>query len=261
MPIGADPPTLWQAGHVTALMGIAARLRLARLMHIVPDEPDALGALAEASYTGGADIVMLDEDLAEAIADMTAEAGLAAITLAARATQGLTGYFGRPVRAAQLSPDLFVLADAEADPVRTRRLVGEWTMIGRRCTSDADTDAALAHPEVDFLMVGPGLERIRHVARSAPAHDPRSKPWFAVGGITEGSLGAVLRAGAMRVAVGGAITRAVHPESAARAIKERLRDAWNDDPRMEAVTASAFGTRATLNLPSDLKARQGRPSS
>lgn len=241
-------------------MGIAARLRLARLMHIAPDEPDAVGALAEASYAGGADIVMLDEDLADAIADETAEVALASITMAARATQGLTGYFGRPVRAAQLSPDLFVLADAEADPGRTRRLVGEWTMIGRRCTSDADTDAALAHPEVDFLMVGPGLERIRYVARKAPAQDPRSKPWFAVGGITHESLGAVLRAGAMRVAVGGAITRAANPEGAARALKERLRAAWNDDPRMEAVTAAAFGQRPSLNLPSDLKARGGHLS-
>lgn len=241
-------------------MGIAARLRLSRLMHIAPDEPDAVGALAEASYAGGADVVMLDEDLADAIADETAEVALASITMAARATQGLTGYFGRPVRAAQLSPDLFVLADAEADPARTRRLVGEWTMIGRRCTSDADTDAALAHPEVDFLMVGPGLERIRYVARKAPAHDPRSKPWFAVGGITHESLGAVLRAGAMRVAVGGAITRAANPEGAAHALKERLRTAWNDDPRMEAVTAAAFGQRPSLNLPSDLKARGGHLS-
>ncbi len=239
-------------------MGIAARLRLARLMHIAPDEPDAVGALAEASYAGGADIVMLDEDLADAIADDTAEVGLAAITMAARATQGLTGYFGRPVRAAQLSPDLFVLADAEADPARTRRLVGEWTMIGRRCSSDADTDAALAHPEVDFLIVGPGLERIRYAARKAPPHDPRSTPWFAVGGITKESLGAVLRAGAMRVAVGGAITRAANPEAAAHALKNGLRTAWNDDARMEAVTSAAFGQRPTLNLPSDLKARGGR---
>ena len=52
----ADPPVLWQACPVTALMGIAARLKLARLIHILPDEPGAAGPLARASYAGGADV-------------------------------------------------------------------------------------------------------------------------------------------------------------------------------------------------------------
>ncbi|MDO5533649.1 MAG: thiamine phosphate synthase [Propionibacteriaceae bacterium] len=233
---------------MTALMGIATRLKLARLIHILPDEPDAAGALARASYAGGADAVMLDEDLADVITDDTAAVGLDAITEAARATQGLTAYFGRPVRAAALSPDLFVLADDEADPARTRRLVGEWTMIGRRCNSTEETEAALAHPDVDFLMVGPGLPLIRHAAEVAPAHDPKSKPWFAVGGITIESLPAVIRGGAMRAAVGGAITRASNPEAAAMALKDILREAWNADERMEDVTSSAFGTSPKLTF-------------
>ena len=229
-------------------MGIATRLKLARLIHILPDEPQAAGPLARASYAGGADAVMLDEDLADVIADDTAAVGLDAITEAARATQGLTAYFGRPVRAAALSPDLFVLADDEADPARTRLLVGEWTLIGRRCNSTEETEAALAHSDVDFLLVGPGLPLIRHAAQLAPQHDPKSKPWFAVGGITLDSLDAVIRGGAKRVAVGGAITRASNPEAAAMALKDRLREAWNDDDRMEAITASAFGTLHKLTL-------------
>lgn len=233
-------------------MGIAARLKLARLIHILPDEPDAAGPLARASYAGGADAVMLDEDLAGMIADDTAALGLDAITEAARATQGLTAYFGRPVRAASLSPDLFVLADDEADPARTRKIVGEWTMIGRRCNSPAETEAALAHPDVDFLLVGPGLPLIRHAAEKAPQHDPKSKPWFAVGGITIESLPAVIRGGAMRAAVGGAITRASNPEAAAMQLKDILREAWNADERMEAVSASAFGTSPQLTFDTKL---------
>lgn len=239
---------MWQAGPVTALMGIATRLRLARLIHLAPDAPDAAGELARAAFAGGADAVVLLEDLGAPIADGTAEAGLPAIREAARTTQGLTGYLGRPMRAAQLAPDLLVLADDEADAARTRARVGRWTMIGRRCNAGAEVDAALADPGVDFLLVGPGLDHIRHAAAVAPPHDPAAKPWFAVGGVTLDTLDTVLRAGARRVAVGAAISGASNPEEATLALKDRLRRAWNDDPRMEAVTAAAFGTSAGLGL-------------
>lgn len=236
-------------------MGIATRLKLARLIHLAPDVPDVVGDLAHAAFAGGADVVMLNEDLADLMPDDSADAGLAAIRDAARSTQGLTGYLGRPVRAARLAPDLMVLADDEADAARTRALVGEWTMIGRRCNTTAEIDAALAEDAVDFLLVGPGLDHIRRAAQAAPAHDPDAKPWFAVGGITPGTLDAVLRAGAMRVAVGGAISEASNPEEAAMALKDRLRAAWNDDPRMEAVTASAFGTSPNLDFSADVPRR------
>ena len=59
---------------------------------------------------------------------------------------------------------------------------------------------------------------------------------------------AVLRAGARRVGVGAAITEASNPEEATLALKDRLRRAWNEDPRMEAVTAAAFGTSPRLDL-------------
>ena len=48
----------------------------------------------------------------------------------------------------------------------------------------------------------------------------------------------------MRAAVGGAITRASNPEVAAMALKDILREAWNDDPRMEDVTAAAKAAQA-----------------
>ena len=82
----------------------------------------------------------------------------------------------------------------------------------------------------------------------APPSDPASRPWFAVGGVTHTSLDAVLRTGARRVAVGGAIVEASDPEAAAHAFKERLRQAWQDDPAMEAVTMAAFNPGAGLTL-------------
>lgn len=229
-------------------MGISTRLKLARLVVQVPDAPAVLPALAGAAFTGGADAVVLVEDLSTAVSDESAVGGLDALRSAA-GTHGLTGYLGRPVRAAQLAPDLVVLADDEADAARTRALVGPHARIGRRCNTAAEVDAALADAAVEFLFVGPGLDHIRHAASVAPAHDPASKPWFAQGGVTERTLDGVLEAGAMRVVVDHAVVDAEDPASATLSLKDRLRAAWAADPRMEDVTASAFGTQDHLSFP------------
>lgn len=219
-------------------MGIATRLKLARLLYIAPDDAGRLATLAAAGFAGGADAVLLPE--------ARAAGGLATVRDAARATQGLTGLLGA-VPPAEGTPDLVVLDDDD-DAARVRARVGEWTRIGRRCNAADEVDAALADRHVDFLLVGPGRDHLRHAAEVAPPHDPASKPWFAVGGVSPESLDAVLRAGALRVAVGTAITRASDPEQATRRLKDRLRQAWQADPRLEAVRASAFGPSPKLDL-------------
>ena len=232
-------------------MGIATRLKLARLMYIAPDT-GVVASLARPVFAGGADIIALADDVSQPIADDTAEEALAGILEAARTTQGLSGYFGRPVAAAKLSPDIVVLVDAEANTARARTLLGEWSMIGRECHTQGEVDAALADPCVDFLLVGPGLDLVRYAAACAPAFDPDAKPWFAVRGVSPRTLDAVIRAGAMRVAVGATLTDAADPGVVAEQLKNRLREAWNADTRMEAVTMSAFGTGPRLRFPSDL---------
>ncbi len=228
-------------------MGIATRLKLARLFYIAPSAP-VVAELAQPVFAGGADIIAVGEDPAEPIAAEAAEAALEGILEAARTTQGLSGYFGRPVSAARLSPDLAVLVDPEANTERAHKLLGEWTVIGRECHDSDEVDAALADPAVDFLLVGPGLELVRYAASVAPAHEVDSKPWFAVRGVSPRTIDAVVRAGAMRVAVGAAITNADDPGAVARVLKDHLRAAWNGDERMEAVTMSAFGTRPKLSF-------------
>ena len=246
---GRDPPQLWQAERVTALLGIASRLKLARLIQIVPAGSARVPLLAPAGFAGGADIVLLDETQAEA--NPAAAASMTLVRAAAQETQGLTGYLGRPGREAGRGADVVCLSEDDHDPARARAQLGRWTQIGRRCNTAAEIDAALADPEVGFLLVGPGREHLLHAADVAPPSDPAATPWFAVGGITQTSLDAVLRTGARRVAVGGAIIDASDPEAAARGFKERLRAAWNADPAMEAVTMAAFAPGPGLSFAPD----------
>jgi thiamine-phosphate pyrophosphorylase len=55
-----------------------------------------------------------------------------------------------------------------------------------------------------------GLEYVEYAARAV------RKPWFAIGGLDAGNVGAVLERGATRIVVVRAITEADDPERAAR---------------------------------------------
>ena len=61
-----------------------------------------------------------------------------------------------------------------------------------------------------------GLELVRHAAAA-----PRV-PWFAIGGIDDGNVAAVVAAGAARVAVVRAIADAADPEAAAYRLREMV---------------------------------------
>lgn len=233
-------------------MGIATRLKLARLVAFVPEEHSDLEELVGSMFAGGADAVVLVQDKLAPITDPKPNNPVTRIREQARATQGLTAFQGRPVAGAMSSPDLLILDDDRAAASRARKLAGEFTQIGRHCTTAAEVDAALADEDIDFLTVGPGLDLIRHAAKAAPQADPTSKPWFAVGGITANTIDAVLKAGALRIGVGAAIAKGSDPEGVTRGLKDRMRRAWNAEPRMEAVTSAAFGRQANLDLTADV---------
>ena len=131
-------------------------------------------------------------------------------------------------------PDL--VADAGADGVHVgqddtpvgeaRAAVGDERIVGLSTHSEAQADAAEG---VDYFAVGPvhatptkegrpaiGLDPVRHAAATASA------PWFAIGGIDEGTLPEVLDAGARRVVVVRAIAEAADPRAAARRLKDML---------------------------------------
>lgn len=230
---------------MTVLMGIATRLRLARLLMITDLRSDDLAGFVAATVSAGVDIVQLRDPKADA-------ESLAAGFAVARAhlkRDALLGLYDALELAHEVNADLLQLSERGADTARARAGVHQWAVLGRSCHSRRQVDAALADPEVDFLTIGPvvgglfgvgGIDLVEYAAAAAPATDPASKPWFAVGGVTGENLDEVLAAGARRIAVSRAITAAENPAEAAADLKARLKQAWNDDPGMEKVLFAAL---------------------
>lgn len=227
-------------------MGIATRLRLSRLLLITDLRSGDLADLVASTVSAGVDIVQLRDPKAdpEALA-----AGFATARASLSRRDALLGLYDALDLAHEANSDLLQLSERGPDSQQARAGVHQWAVLGRSCHSRRQLDAALADPEIDFLTVGPveggmfgigGVDLVEYAASRAPATDPGSKPWFAVGGITSENLDDVLAAGARRVAVSRAITAADHPAEAAAALKARLVQAWNDDPGMEKVLFSAL---------------------
>lgn len=230
---------------VTALMGIATRLKLARLL-FVTGPGDDLAGLAAGVAAAGADAIVV-EDTTSAV--KAALAALGQVRAGVRGRQPLIGFRGPADIAGEFGADALLLPDDSTDAAPARRALSEWAVVGRSCNNAAEVDAALADPAIDFLLVGPGLDHIRHAAQVAPQDDPASKPWFAAGGITQRTLQVVLDAGALRVAVGRGIHRADDPAAATTAFADRLRAVWRDTPALDAVVDAAFGPGPRLSLP------------
>jgi thiamine-phosphate pyrophosphorylase len=142
-------------------------------------------------------------------------------------------------------PDLALLSRADGvhlgqDDVTVRdarRIVGPSALIGVSTHDRAQLDAAILEG-ANYLGVGPvfpgatkdfavlaGLEYVRLAAEAT------TLPWFAIGGITEEALDAVLEAGATRVAVSSAVVRADRPRAAASALRARLDGHRAEDER------------------------------
>jgi thiamine-phosphate pyrophosphorylase len=119
------------------------------------------------------------------------------------------------------------LPEAGVPVAAARALVGGERLVG---CSIHDAAQAAARAGADFVLFGPvfdtpakrafgppqGLERLAAVVRASPV------PVLAVGGITPGRVGDVLRAGAAGVAVIGAILDASDPGAAVAAFRRAL---------------------------------------
>lgn len=227
-------------------MGIATRLRLARLLLITDLRPGDLAGFVAATVSAGVDIVQLRDLQADA---ESLSAGFATARANLTRREALLGLYDELDLAQTANADLLQLSERGPRTPQARAAVHQWAVLGRSCHSRSQVDAALADPGIDFLTVGPvtgglpgvgGLELVEYAAAVAPATQATAKPWFAVGGVTLENLDSVLAAGARRVAVSRAITAAENPAEAAATVKARLVRAWHDDPGMERVVFGAF---------------------
>lgn len=236
---------------VTALMGLETRLKLARL-YLCTDAREETGDLADfvrAAFAGGVDIVQIRQK------GMTREAELAALAVARKAAQPFQGIVcvnDSPAVAGEFSSDMLHLGQADGPSREARKPLHQWALIGRSTHAPDQVDEALVDPDADYFCVGPvyatslkpdfpplGLDLVRYAATVAPTSDINARPWFAIGGIDLSTIDDVLAAGAKRVCVVSAITKAADPEAAARALSDRLREAWKSDPAMDRFTFAA----------------------
>ncbi|MEU1764688.1 thiamine phosphate synthase [Streptomyces rimosus] len=130
-----------------------------------------------------------------------------------------------------IGSDVLHLGQGDLPVPAARAILGDDVLIGRSTHAEAEVDAALAQPGVDYFCTGPcwptptkpgrhapGLDLVRYAAARRP-----ERPWFAIGGIDADNLDEVLAAGARRVVVVRAITEAEDPGAAAAALAKRVR--------------------------------------
>lgn len=208
------------------LDGDAIRRRLAdaRLYLCTGNRPD-LADFADAALAGGVDVIQLREK------GMEARDELAALEVLAEACArhgALLSVNDRADVALAAGADVLHLGQDDLPVPWARKILGDGVVIGRSTHDEAQAAAAADEPGVDYFCTGPcwptptkpgrpapGLDLVRATARA-------TRPWFAIGGIDEARLPAVLAAGASRVVVVRAITEAEDPRAAAARLATAL---------------------------------------
>ncbi|MCJ0868217.1 thiamine phosphate synthase [Streptomyces sp. AP-93] len=212
------------------MSAIAAQLSDARL-YLCTDARKRQGDLPEfldAVLAGGVDIVQLRDKGMEAGEELE---HLQVFAEAARRHGKLLAVNDRADVAHAIGSDVLHLGQGDIPVPAARAVLGREVLIGRSCHSEAEVDAAVAEPGVDYFCTGPcwptptkpgrfapGLGLVRHAASLA-----QGRPWFAIGGIDAGNLDEVLDAGASRVVVVRALTEASDPGAAAADLAKRVR--------------------------------------
>jgi thiamine-phosphate pyrophosphorylase len=195
------------------------RIEDAQLYLVIDGRPD----VARAALRGGVDVVQLrvkdatDDELAPVARELRA--------LCAE-HDALFVVNDSPALAAAVDADGVHVGADDASVLDARRVVGEDKLVGFSVQRADDLRSVAG---ADYLGVGPifdtptkpgpagaGLELVRAAAEVV------SLPWFAIGGVDESTIDAVVEAGAARVAVVRAIADAADPEVAARRLRAHL---------------------------------------
>jgi thiamine-phosphate pyrophosphorylase len=126
--------------------------------------------------------------------------------------------------------DVLHVGQGDLPAATARQILGPGPLIGLSTHAPAETEAAAADDAADYFCAGPVWPTPTKPGRAAPglplicfaAGLGTARPWFAIGGISEQSVGEVLEAGARRVVVVRAITTAADPGAAAARLARRL---------------------------------------
>jgi len=222
-------PGSWSPG----TLGEWRRRRLsAARVYVVTDARSGRGDLAdflEEILDAGVDAVQLREKEAEA-GDLLRWAEV--FREAAERHQALFLVNDRVDVAVACGADGVHVGQNDLPPALVRELVGDEVLIG--LSTHGPEQFVGAAPEADCLSAGPlyatptkpgrpatGLDFVRFAAaREASGEEPR--PWFAIGGIDDETLPAVVGAGATRIVVVRAVSRADDPAAAVESLRKGL---------------------------------------
>jgi thiamine-phosphate pyrophosphorylase len=191
----------------------------------VAARPRALASLLSAAIAGGVQVVQLREK-------HLADDQILRLAAVARERCSQLGALliinDRPDLALQAGADGVHVGQDDMPVERVRELVGADMLIGLSTHSREQIEASGA-VDVDYIAVGPvhetptkpgrpavGVELVRYAAEHA------ARPFFAIGGIDASNISMVTGAGATRVCVLRAISRAGDPERAARELRELI---------------------------------------
>lgn len=213
---------------------LRARMRNARLYILVTGHLCRRDWLetAHATIRGGADCIQLREK------DLPDGERLERARKLRELTAGYNVLFAmndRPDLARLARADILHVGQDDLSVRDARHIAGPATLIGKSTHTPAQFEAALAE-EPDYLAVGPmfqsGTKPQDHIAGPRTIARARSHtrlPLVAIGGITPGNVGDVIRAGADCIAVCATICAADDPEAATRALRRRIDAALQSD--------------------------------
>ncbi|GGU19751.1 thiamine phosphate synthase [Streptomyces lavendofoliae] len=211
----------------------SARGRLADArLYLCTDARKRQGDLPEfldAVLASGVDVVQLRDKGMEAGEELE---HLAVFADACRRHGTLLAVNDRADVAHAIGSDVLHLGQGDLPVPAARALLGDEVLIGRSTHAEAEVDAAVAEPGVDYFCTGPCWPTPTKPGRYAPglglvryaASLEQRRPWFAIGGIDAGNLDEVLDAGARRIVVVRAITEADDPAEAAATLAKRVRE-------------------------------------
>lgn len=220
---------------MTALVGLATRLALARLALFVPGASADVEALAPV-VGAGVDLLILDGS-----GDVDADVE---VLRTIRARWATTTLLAGTASAKVAEPAL-------ADVVHFRRpgwrfwgypRGHQWSLLGRHAGEPGIVEAPGS--DFDYLFVGPLQDQATDLLSLAVERHPplvsAALPWFALGDFTAPQVDAHLLAGARRVALTGDVLEREDPAGEVGVIAEAVARAWAGDERTKAYRDEAF---------------------